>query len=148
MRRAILLQPDRRAVNCYIVLASKNLARNAARRQWQEIVIPILDALDFRKMPARVRLRDDLRTGRMQPFVAVGMVEVPVRIDEMGDRIGAEGIKRLTHLRARHADPGIDEHLAIGSCEDGNVAAGAFEDPDIVSQLVSDDGRYRGTVLD
>jgi hypothetical protein len=50
-------------------------------------------------MLARVLLGDDLCAGRMQPFIAVGMVEVPVRIDEMGDGIGAEGLKSFGDLR-------------------------------------------------
>jgi hypothetical protein len=33
---------------------------------------------------AGILLRDDLGADRMQPFVAVGMVEVPVRVDEVG----------------------------------------------------------------
>ena len=44
-------------------------------------------------MLTRVLLSDNLCPGRMQPAVAIGMVEVPVRIDEMRDRIGAESRK-------------------------------------------------------
>ena len=86
--------------------------------------------------------------GGMQPLIAVGMIEMPVRVDEMRDGIGAEIGKSLGDLRARHADARIDQHLAIGPGEDGNVAAGAFEDADIVSQPVGDDRRYRGAILD
>ena len=60
----------------------------AAERK--EIVIPVLDALDSGKMLAGVLLRDDLCAGRMQPVVAVGMIEMPVGVDQMRDRIGAE----------------------------------------------------------
>src|SRR5882762_6516964 len=98
-------------------------------------------------MFAGVRLRDDLRACRMQPVIAVGMVEVPMRVDEMGNGIGAETVKRLGELRSRYTDTGIDQHLPVGSSEDGNIAAGAFEHADIVSQLVRDDGRGRCTVL-
>ena len=41
------------------------------------------------------------------------MVEVPVRVDEMGDGIGAESGKSFSDLRARHADAGIDKHFAV-----------------------------------
>ena len=99
-------------------------------------------------MFAGVLLGDDLRPGGVQPFVAIGMIEVPVRVDEMGDGIGAESGKSFSDLRARHADAGIDKHLAVRARQHGDVAAGAFEHADIVSELVRVDGRYRGTVLD
>src|SRR5438445_2388319 len=84
----------------------------------------------------------------MQPRVAVGMVEVPMGIDEVRDRVSTELRKSLGDLRARYADPGIDEHLAIRARQDGDVSAGALEDADIVSQLVRHYGRHRGAILD
>src|SRR6202166_4739857 len=99
-------------------------------------------------MLARILLGDDLGAGRMQPFVAVGMIEVPVRVDEMRDRIGAEISKRLGDLRTRYADAGIDKHFSVRARQDGDVSAGALEYADIVSQLVRNDGRRRGAVLD
>ena len=99
-------------------------------------------------MLAGVLVSDDLCAGRMQPLVAVGMVEMPVRVDEVRDGIGAEVGKRLGDLRARYADAGVDEHFAVRTGQDGDVSAGAFEHADIVSQLVRDDGRNRGAVLD
>jgi hypothetical protein len=38
--------------------------------------------------------------------------------------------------------------LPSGAGQDGDVSAGALEYADIVSQLVRNDGRYRGAVLD
>src|ERR1700730_19240722 len=91
-------------------------------------------------MLVRVLLRDDFRAGRMQPIVAVAWIEVPVRVDEVRDRIGAESGERLGELGTRYADAGIDEDLAIHSRQHGDVAAGALEHADIVSQLISLDG--------
>ena len=83
-------------------------------------------------MLARILLGDDLRAGRMQPFIAAGVIEVPMRVDQMRDGIGAEIGEGFLHLRARHADAGVNQHLAIGPGQDGNVAAGAFQNADIV----------------
>jgi hypothetical protein len=47
---------------------------------------------------AGVFLRNDLRAGCMQPFVAIGMIEMPVGVDEMGDGIGAEISQRFGEL--------------------------------------------------
>jgi hypothetical protein len=69
------------------------------------------------------------------------MVEVPVRVDQVRDGIGAEIGESFGHLRARYADAGVDQHLAVGARQHGDVSTGAFEHADIVSQLVRDDGR-------
>jgi hypothetical protein len=82
---------------------------------------PIFDALCFRKMLACVRLRDDFRAGRMQPIVAAGLIEMPVRVDKMGNGIGAEIGEGLGDLRTGSRDSGIDEELAIGSRQDGRL---------------------------
>jgi molybdenum cofactor biosynthesis enzyme MoaA len=42
------------------------------------------------------------------------MVEVPVGVDQVRNGISAKTGKSLGNLRARYADTGIDEHLAIG----------------------------------
>ncbi|WP_430640250.1 hypothetical protein [Bradyrhizobium diazoefficiens] len=84
----------------------------------------------------------------MQPLIAVGMVEMPVGVDEMGDGIGAETGQRIGELGARHADAGIDQELAVGPGQDGDVAAGAFEHADIVAKPGGRDRRNCRTVLD
>jgi hypothetical protein len=99
-------------------------------------------------MLARVLLRNDFSAERMQPVIAVGVIEVPVRVDEVRDRFGAEIGECLGELGTRHADAGIDQYFAVRSGEDGDVAAGALQHADVVSQPVGDNGRHRGTVLD
>ena len=61
----------------------------------------------------RVVMRDDGGTLGVQPCVAVGMVEVPVRVDQVPDRIAADAIGRLEDSWARCRDPSIDENLAM-----------------------------------
>jgi len=70
---------------------------------------------------ARVCLRDDLCADRMQPLVAVGVVEVPVGVDQMRDGLRAEIGKNLAELGTRHANAGIDEHFAIRARQNGDV---------------------------
>ena len=86
MGGAVILQADRRAIELEAVLAREHLAGNSAGWQRKEIVVPVLDALDLGQILAGVFLRDDLGAGRVQPGIAVGMVEVPVRIDQVRDR--------------------------------------------------------------
>ena len=85
---------------------------------------------------------------RIQPRIAVRMVEVPVGVDQVSDRIAAETIGSLQYSWARGCDAGIDEHLAVATGQDGNVAAGALENADVAAQLVDFDWRLRGSVTD
>src|ERR1700751_2883268 len=111
----------------------KHLAGNPARGQGKEIVVPVLNALDFGQILARILLSDNLCASGVQPFVARGMIEVPVRIDQVRDGIGAEIRKSFADLGARRTDAAIDEYFAIRSGQNGDVAAGTIENADIIS---------------
>src|ERR1700722_4740217 len=126
----------------------KHLAGNPARRQGKEIVVPVLNALDFGQILARVLLSYNLCASGMQPFVAGGVIEVPMRIDQVRDGIGAEIRQSLSELRARRTYAAIDEHFAVRPGQNGDVAAGALEHADVVPQLVGCDRRYRGAILE
>ncbi len=94
-------------------------------------------------MLAGVFMSNDLCPDGIQPYVAVGMIEMPVRVDQVRDGIGAKTGKSSGDLRTRNANTGIDKQFAIGAGQDGDVSAGALEYADVVSQLVRNDGRYR-----
>ena len=85
---------------------------------------------------------------RIQPLIAVRVIEVPVCVDQVRNRIAAQPIRSLQDARAGCRDPGINEHLAIGACQDGDIAARALEDTDIIAQLVNLYGRCRGAITD
>ena len=83
---------------------------------------------------------DDLRACRMQPFIAVGVIEMPMGVDQVLDRIGAEFACGLQDPRTRRGDSSVDEHLAVGTGEDRDVAARALEDADVATKLMNLDG--------
>jgi len=58
----------------------------------------------------------------VQPLIAVGVVEVPMGVDQVVDRIEAEAVLCFQDARTRRSDT-IDEHLAVGAGQDGDVAA-------------------------
>jgi hypothetical protein len=72
----------------------------------------------------------------MKPFVAVGMIEVPVRVDEVRDGVGSETSERLLELRTRYTDSGIDQHFAVGPSQHSNVSARALKHADVKRVLV------------
>ena len=86
-------------------------------------------------MFARVLVCGDFRADRMQPFVAVGVIEVPMRVNQVLDRIAAEGIERIGDPSSGAWDTGIDEKFSIAAGEHCNISARTFKNADIAAQL-------------
>jgi hypothetical protein len=78
----------------------------------------------------------------VQPLVAVRVVEVPVGVDQVLDRIAAEVVDGFEDAGARRGDAGIDKQFAVGACRDGDVATRALDVRDIPAQLVELNGRF------
>jgi hypothetical protein len=93
-------------------------------------------------------MRNDLGAYRMKPFVAIGVIEMPMRIDQMGDGVNAKIGKGPGHLGPRHGNARVDEDFAVRAGKDRNVPAGAFQHADVVPQFVGRDRRGCGAVLD
>jgi len=70
-----------------------------------------------------VLMGDDDGSLGVQPCIAVGMVEVPVGVDQMPDRIAAKAIGRLEDSYARYGDPSIDEDLTVRPRQHGDISA-------------------------
>lgn len=60
------------------------------------------------------------------------MIEMPMRVDQVRDGIGAEIGQSFGKLGTRRADAAIDEHFTIRPGQNGNVAAGALKNADII----------------
>src|SRR5271168_3448278 len=77
----------------------------------------------------------------MEPLVPAGMIEVPMRVDQMRHRLGAQAGQGPAELWLRNAYSSIDQHLSVRSCQHSNIAARALEDAYIASQVMSRDRR-------
>ena len=73
---------------------------------------------------------------------------MPVGVDQMSDRIAAEAVGGLQDSLAGRGDSGIDEHLAIGTGQDSDIAARAFKDADVAAQSMDLDGRLGRVITD
>ena len=94
-------------------------------------------------MLVRIFMREDGGALLVQPLVAVRVVEVPMSVDQMFDRVLAKAVGSVQDARA-----GIDEHLAVGAGQNGDIPARALDDRDIAAQLVELKGRCRRGVAD
>src|SRR5215831_3706646 len=92
-------------------------------------------------MFACVPVSDDGRAGFVDPLVAVGMIEVPMGIDEVLDGIRAYVIECVADLLSRGCESRVDEELAIAAGKNCDVAACAEKSADISSKLPK---RYLG----
>src|ERR1700758_3234471 len=86
------------------------------------------------------------RPFRIQPCIAVRVIEMPMRVDQMCDRITAKAVDGLEDSRAGCGDSSIDKYLAVGASQNTYVAARALKDADVATQLVDLDGGLGGVI--
>jgi len=68
-------------------------------------------------------LRGDGGAGGMQPLVAICVVGVPVAVDQVPDRVLADGIKRSRYSRLGYRETGVDEELSVFTSQNRDVAS-------------------------
>ena len=74
-------------------------------------------------MLSSVLLRGDGGAGGVQPFIAIRVGGVPVAIDQVPDRVLADGIKRSRYSRLRYRETGVDEELSVFTVQHRDVAS-------------------------
>src|SRR6187402_1141190 len=77
----------------------------------------------------------DKGAGIVHGGIAVGVVEVPVCVDEQLERMRPDLVERLAQMRRGRGHAGIDKQLSIRSDLYHHVAAHALEKKDGVAQL-------------
>ncbi len=135
----VMLEVEGFAVGLEGVLVGEEDGGQGVGREGWEGGIEEDDGLRSAKAEAGLLVGDDGGAGGVNPGIAVGVVVVPVGVDEALDGVGADGEEGLGDLRARGGDAGIDEDLALGAGEHGDVAAGAHEDADVAAKLLGGD---------
>ena len=63
----------------------------------------------------------------VDPFIPIGVIEMPVSVNQMFDRPWVEATKRIRDLGLRAGIARIDKQLAIRSSQDRNIPTGADE---------------------
>ena len=93
----------------------------------------------------RVLVRHDRRTGRMHPLVAVRVIEMPMRVHKMFNRVATDAIQRRGNFFARAQISRVDNEFSIGTRQDRNVATGTDERTHVSSKCLSRDLSRRAT---
>src|ERR1044072_4673331 len=95
-----------------------------ACRQRFESVLPVFHGHGFRQQLQRIRMGNEPCAAFMQPWVAVGVVPVPVSIDEILWLSRTDLCERLIQMRPGERDAAVYHELACGRLEHRDVAAG------------------------
>jgi hypothetical protein len=96
----------------------------------------------------RIAMRNDLGANRMKPLVAIGVIEVPMRVHEMSNRAGAQISKGFRQLGSGHGNARVDEDFAVRPGQDRDIPAGAFQYANVVPQLIGRNARGCRAVFD
>ena len=75
----------------------------------------------------------------MHPLVAVSVIKVPVRIDEVRDAICAQCRQSLRDLRLRCGVTCIHQQLALRASQHGDVATRTHQHTDVAAKLLGGD---------
>jgi hypothetical protein len=95
----------------------------------------------FGKVLERAFVRDDRGARLVHPFVAVGVIPMPMGIDEVLERGRTNTVKGGRKLWLRNRDTGIDHQLAFIAVQNGDVSAGAYQYTDVAAQWLDGDIR-------
>src|SRR5271155_1725626 len=86
----------------------------------------------------------DRSTCGVKMQVVVGMVEVPVRIDDVFQRSIAKAIESFSELGPSGCNKSVHDEFAVWTVEYGHGSAGTVEHRDIVSKLL----RFHGNSVE
>jgi hypothetical protein len=119
--------------------------RQGARRCGQLLALDELDELPSRHAPADVVVGDEQRAGLAHVLVAAGVIEVPVGIEDEPHRpVGQRG-DGGEDLGRQGRELVVDDEDRVGTDGESDVAAGAVQDVDALSEsLRSDLDRVEG----
>ncbi len=85
-------------------------------------------------------VRENGGAGSVQWCVVVGVVEMPVRIDDEFQRPVADAVQRFFKLGPSRRNGRVDHELTVSTIEDGHVSAGTGEKCEVVGELLRLDG--------
>ena len=84
--RTVVFERNGRAIEVERLLGVEHVSRNRACRRWRKSEVPIFHSRAAGKVFPRVFVSGNSRALGMHPLVAVGVIEMPMRVDQMFDR--------------------------------------------------------------
>src|SRR5262249_61913943 len=88
------------------------------------------------QMLASVVMRNNHCPGIVHPFIPIGVVEVPVCVDEVLDRIGADDCECVADPRARTEISGVNQKLTVATRQNPDISSCAHNHAYVAAQLL------------
>src|ERR1700676_2115784 len=125
---------------CKVCSSLEDNGRNRTRRRgWESVLKVSSDERGLGKMFARVFVRQDTGSGFMDPLVSAGMVEMPVGVDQLFDRICVDACEGFRDVWTCGDDLRIHHQLSVRACQNGDISTSAKKDTDIASKVLNRD---------
>src|SRR5215510_12275227 len=137
--RSVVLKRDTRPIQLQSPLIIKNFGRNCAGWRRRKCKVPTFDSCGGGEVFACVHVSEDGCASRVQPFVAVGMVKVPMRVDEVLDGLGTNPGESVGNLWASTGKTGIDQQLTVSTGKNRDVPTGPQQNAYIGAELLDRD---------
>ena len=120
------------------MLIFKDGGGNRSRRRNRERVLPVpFDARGLGKTLARVFVRQYASSGFVNPFVAAGVVEMPVGVYQLLDRICVDARESFRNVRTGGDDFRINQQLSVRAGKDSDISTSAQKDTDIAAKVLN-----------
>src|SRR5580704_15665649 len=123
MSWGVVLEGEGRAVGVNRVLVLKNSCGDRSGGRGRKRVNPALNARVHRKTFAGILMSQNACACLVHPLVAAGVIEVPVRVDELLDGIRIDAGESRRKVRPRGDDFGIDEKLSVRTSKSAAINA-------------------------
>src|SRR5580704_6161385 len=120
MSGGVVLEGEGRPVGVNRVLVLKNSCGDRSGGRGRKSVHPAFHARVRGKTLARILVSQNACARLVQPLVAARVIEVPVCIDELLDRIRVDAGESRRNIRSRGDDFGIDEKLSVWAGKNGD----------------------------
>jgi hypothetical protein len=131
MSWGVVLEDEGRIVEVNRVLVLKNSRGDGSGGRGRKCVNPAFHARVHRKTFTGILVSQNACARLVHPIVAAGVIEVPVRVDELLDGVRTDTGESRRNVRPRGDDFGIDEKLSVLASKNGDVSTGAKQDADI-----------------
>src|SRR5580693_8329577 len=95
-------------------------------------------------MLARVFVRQNARPCSVQPRIAAGVIEVPVRVYQLLDGVRVDVCQRHGKVRPRRDNFAIDQQLSVRAGQNGNVSTRTQKNGDVATKRLQRNFRRGG----
>ena len=83
-----------------------------------------------------IYMRSDFSSCIVYPGIAIGMICVPVSIEQLRDRVRTKPVESLQNSWLRYSETGVDKKFALLSRENPDISSGALQYADLATQRV------------